>query len=380
VAAELGWADALDILIVSALVYALIAWMRRSSGALVALGLGLVGALYFGARLLDLELTTRVFQSLAAVSLVVLVVVFQEELRQAFEELAAWVLRRRGRASARLDTREILVASVFDLAREKIGALIVIPGYQVLDRHFDGGVELDGRLSAELIHSLFDPHSDGHDGAVVVENRRVTRFGVHLPLARSTRGLGNAGTRHSAALGLAERTDALCIVVSEERGAVSIAENGRLREVSSPEALGRLLDHFYKDRHPLARRQHPIARALTANVGAKGAAVAVATLLWVLAVPGSRQAESEIRVPVRVKDLPAALTLESIEPAEVVARFRGSQRDLFFLGGSDVRVEIDASLASLGRRTFALAPENVFHPEGMTLLEISSDKIQLSLQ
>jgi len=380
VVAELSWADALDILIVSALVYALIAWLRRSRGALVALGLGLVGGLYFGARLLDLALTTRVFQSLAAVSLVVLVVVFQEELRQAFEDLAAWVLRRRDRASARLDTSEILVSSLFSLAREKIGALIVIPGHQLLDRHFDGGVELDGKLSPELIQSLFDPHFDGHDGAVVIENRRVTRFGVHLPLARNTRERGNPGTRHSAALGLVERTDALCIVVSEERGTVSVAENGRLREIPSPESLGRLLDHFYKDRHPLARRRHPIARALTENLGGKAAAVVVATLLWVLAVPGSRQAESEIRVPVRVRHLPGALTLESVDPAEVVARFKGVQRDLFFLGGSDVRVEIDASLASLGRRTFELSPEHVSHPEGITLVGISSDKIQLSLR
>jgi uncharacterized protein (TIGR00159 family) len=377
---ELRWADALDILIVAALVYALVAWMRRSSGALVALGLGLVGALYFGARLLDLELTTRVFQSLAAVSLVVLVVVFQEELRQAFEELAAWALRRRGEARPRLDTREILVASIFGLAREKIGALIVIPGSQLLDRHFTRGVELDGRLSAELIQSLFDPHSDGHDGAIIVENRRVTRFGVHLPLTRNTRELGSGGTRHSAALGLTERTDALCIVVSEERGAVSVAQSGRLREIPSPEVLGRLLDRFYKDRHPLARRRHPIARAFRENIGGKGAAVVIATLLWMLAVPGSRQVEMEIRVPVRVKGLPASLTLEGVDPAEVAARFKGTRRDLFFLGGSDVRVEIDASLASLGRRTFALSPGNVSHPEGLTLRSLSSEKVQLSVR
>jgi hypothetical protein len=241
-------------------------------------------------------------------------------------------------------------------------------------------VELDGRLSVDLIQSLFDPHSNGHDGAVIVENRRVKRFGVHLPLSRNTRALRAVGTRHSAALGLSERTDALCIVVSEERGSVSVAERGRLREVPGPEALGVLIDGFYKDRHPLARRRHPVVRALGEDLGAKGAALAFATLLWLLAVPGARLAETELRIPVRVRNLPPGLTLEGVVPPQAEVRLRGERRDLLFLGASDVGVEVDASLASLGRRTFALSPERVSLPDGLTLRAVSPEKVQLELR
>jgi uncharacterized protein (TIGR00159 family) len=378
VLAELGWADALDVGIVAALVYAGIAWLRRSSGALVAAGLALVAGLYLAARLLDLELTTRLFQSLAAISLVLLVVVFQEELRQAFEELASRALRRRTEARPRLDTRHILVDALFGLAREKIGALVVIPGAQLLDRHCHGGVELDGRLSRELLDSLFDPHSDGHDGAVVVENRRVRRFGVHLPLSRLAP--ARTGTRHAAALGLAERTDALCIVVSEERGSVSVAQDGRLREAPNPDVLGHLVDAFHKDRHPLSRRRTPLLRWFADDAPAKLAAAGIACALWLVLVPGSQTVETAVTIPVLVRALPPALELQGVEPAEVVATFEGTRRDAFFLSTADVRLEIDASLAELGRRTFELSARNLSYPDGLELQGLDPEKVQIDVR
>ena len=242
--AELRWADLADVLIVATVIYAIVSWLRRTQAALVALGIGMLGAIYLAARGFELHLTTWAFQGAFAVSLFVLVVVFQEELRQAFEGLAAWAVGRRSDPQPRLDTRDVLCTTLFELARDKLGALIVLPGRQLLDRHLQGGIPLDGRLSRELLLSLFDPHSHGHDGAVIVENRRVSQFGVHLPLTRSPEQTGGGGTRHAAALGLAERSDALTIVVSEERGEVSVAWRGRLSKVADPKALRALVEKF----------------------------------------------------------------------------------------------------------------------------------------
>lgn len=377
--AELRWTDAVDILVVAALVYGVLAWLRRSRGALVAVGLGLVGAVYLGAGLLDLRLTTQLFQGLLAVSLVVLVVVFQEELRQAFEELAALVLRRRGRDGVRprLDTRDILVSSLFELARDKVGALVVVPGEQHLERHVRGGFELDGRLSRPLLKSLFDPHSEGHDGAAIVVNRRVTRFGVRLPLSRGE--LRGRGTRHGAALGLTERSDALCLVVSEERGSVAAALGGRLREVSSPHELGALLDRFFRERHPLEQRRRSPLRRLGQNAPWKGLALLTASGLWLLLVPGSRPAERSFPVPVRVSGLPGGLELRGIEPPMVRATFLGAWRDLVLLGDDELAIELDASPAALGRRTFDLSAGNVRHPDGLELRGLEPARIQLSV-
>ena len=378
--AELRWADALDVLVVAALLYGLTAWLRRSHGALVAVGLGLVSSLYLGARLLDLELTTRVFQSLFAVSLVVLVVVFQEEIRQAFEELAGWAFRRGGRSHPRLDVRETLVRGLFELARDKVGALVVIPGARPLERHVQGGVELDGLLSVSLLQSLFDPHSDGHDGAVILESRRLTRFGAHLPLARRALSGAFGGTRHRAALGLAERTDALCLVVSEERGTVSVALDGQLRELHTPGGLASLLDRYFRERHPIAQRRPLLARLVFDHAAQKASALGAAALLWAVFVPGAHPVERVLSVPVAVRDLPAGLVVDAVDPAEVEVALSGPRRDLLFLDGGDLRVEIDASLAALGRRTFEVSTADVAHPGGLALRGVSPERIQISVR
>ena len=105
--------------------------------------------------------------------------------------------------------------------------MIVLQGNDPLERHINGGTNLDGIVSEPLLESLFDPHSIGHDGAVIIDGNRVTKFGCHLPLSMNTSKYENIGLRHTAALGLAERSDAICIVVSEERGTISLAYHGK---------------------------------------------------------------------------------------------------------------------------------------------------------
>lgn len=289
---EFGLSDAIDVAIVAALLYAGITWLRRSHAALVALGLALVGMVYLGARLLELHVTTWVFHGFFAAAALVGVVLFQEELRQGLEELAALAMGRREDHRPRFDSAEILSRALFRLAQEKVGALVVLAGMQKLDRYVQGGEELGGTLSAALLESLFDPHSPGHDGAVVLEDRRVSRFGVHLPLARGAGLPPGSGTRHSAALGLSERTDALCLVVSEERGTISSARHGTLRPVSSPEELIRVVGAFYRERRTL-RAPRPSLRALARGHRVeKAAALVLALFLW-LVVTGAGLHHSE---------------------------------------------------------------------------------------
>jgi uncharacterized protein (TIGR00159 family) len=375
---DLGLADALDIAIVGTLIYGGIAWLRRSRGALVAIGLGALGLLYLGAWSAGLTLTTQVFHALTAALLVVLVVLFQEELRQSFEELAAWLLGRGGSARPRYETRDVLVRTAFHLAREKVGALIVLPGAQPLDRHVQGGIELDGLLSEELLASVFDAHSPGHDGAAIVENRRVTRFAVHLPLSRRLAFEGRAGTRHRAALGLAERSDALCLIVSEERGVVSMARAGTLREVGDPKELGKLLDRFYKERLPLARRRPRLLEVMTHHLGGKAIALVSACALWWVFVPGGRPVERAVEVPVALAGLPPGFEVEAVEPENVRATFRGRRRDLWLMPPAPV--EVDASVAAPGAQTYEVHHRDFPHPPEVHLERFEPRKIRVSLR
>jgi uncharacterized protein (TIGR00159 family) len=279
---EFGISDAFDVAIVAALLYAGISWLRRSQAALVALGMGLLGIVYLGARLFELHLTTWVFHGFFAAAALVLVVIFQEELRQGFEELAAFAMGQRGDHRPRMDAADVLAHALSGLAREKNGALVVLAGTQKLERHLHGGEALGGQVSAALLESLFDPHSPGHDGAVVIEDREVTRFGAHLPLARGAGLPHGLGTRHSAAYGLSERTDALCLVVSEERGTISAARHGVLRPVGSPEELSRLIASFYRERRALRVSRPSLRSALAGHRLEKAAALLLALGLWLI--------------------------------------------------------------------------------------------------
>jgi len=305
---EFGISDAVDVAIVAGLLYAGISWLRRSQVALVALGMGLLGLLYLGARVFELHVTTWVFHGFFAAAALVLVVIFQEELRQAFEELAAFAMGRREEYRPRMDAAEVLARSLAELAREKTGALVVLAGMQKLGRHLHGGEELGGRVSKALLASLFDPHSPGHDGAVVIEDRAVSRFGVHLPLARGAGLPHGLGTRHSAALGLSERTDALCLVVSEERGTISAARDGGLRTVDNPEELVRLIASFYRERRALGQSRPSLRTFLSGHRLEKAAAVLLALGLWLIVTgaglhhstsppPASRAQNDQVTLP-----------------------------------------------------------------------------------
>lgn len=246
--------DFFDIIIISALIYVLLIWFKRSASRLVFGGIILLGTIYTVARLFHLYLTSMVFQGFFAILLIALVVIFQEEIRRFFERLATWGSIRKirgkvGRPPQHKDV-EILVESIADLAAKKIGALIVLQGRDPLGRHLKGGYELDGILSQPLLASIFDVHSIGHDGAVIIDKSRVVKFGCHLPLSLDANKFARLGLRHTAALGLSERCDALCIVVSEERGTITTICEEQLKVIDNPTKLSVILEKFYEKKSP----------------------------------------------------------------------------------------------------------------------------------
>lgn len=277
---HIGVPDILDMMLVGALVYGLLLWFKRTRAAFVALGLLLLAIVYTVAFLAGMYMTVRIFQGFFAVFIVAVIVIFQEEIRSVFERIAVWSLTGGVLKSAPTHRQvEILVRSLGDLARDHIGALVVLRGLDPLDRHVSGGWDLNGELSEALLKSIFDSHSLGHDGAFIVEEGRVTRFGVQLPLSKDFGRITNLGTRHSAALGLAERTDALILVVSEEHGTVSIARRGELKVIADLEDLQDAIEVFLVKLMP-DHAQNWLLRFFTENWREKLSAAAVSILLW----------------------------------------------------------------------------------------------------
>jgi DNA integrity scanning protein DisA with diadenylate cyclase activity len=196
------FAELIDLIVVWAMVWAGIAWLRTTSARLALAGLGILVAFYLVARQGGLVLTTWILQSFAAVAVLVAVVVFQQDLRRLFERIAALGFRRR-LLPAGPDAIDTLVRAIAHLAEHRRGALIVLPGREAVAGHVQGGLPLRADITEPLLLSLFDPHSPGHDGAVIVSGDRLMQFAVHLPLSTDHAQLGQRGTRHAAALGLA---------------------------------------------------------------------------------------------------------------------------------------------------------------------------------
>ena len=371
---ELTVRDLVDLLVVTGLAWLAIRYLRRTRARAALLGLLLLGAVYLTARWLELTLTAAIFQGFFAVLVLVLVVVFQSDLRRLFEQLGAGVRDLRRARPGPADDVDLLVRTVSRMASARIGALIVLPGRESLEQHLEGGIELSGRLSEPLLLSLFDTSSPGHDGAVVVANGRVERFAVHLPLSSDHPQLGPGGTRHAAALGLAERCDALCIVVSEERGTVSIARDGELRVLAHAGDLARDLRAF---------REPPEAAGPTWRYASTwielGSAVALAVGLWALLVPGATHVVRKVPARVVVENLPRAFVLESVEPEQVEVTLSGRRRDLL-LAPTDTAVRVDALLVELGRRTFELEHDRVKRPVSVEVEAIEPARVKISVR
>ena len=236
---SLGWRDVVDILLVTALLYGISVRIKGTRAVAAVLGLLALTLVYIGAGGLGLYTLTWLLQSFFASLFLVIIVLFQQDIRMALSAIGTHRFWRRGKvvSEALLDA---LVEASMELARARVGALIVlerfIPLRDMMERE---GVRLDAHPSRELLQTIFAVHTPLHDGAVIISKGRITAAACILPLAMVKRQA--FGTRHRAALGITEESDAVAIVVSEERGEVSVAIKGRLTKNLDAVKLKRVL-------------------------------------------------------------------------------------------------------------------------------------------
>jgi diadenylate cyclase len=235
----------IDVLIVSASVYWLLLLIRGTTAMTVLRGavVLLVGA-FLLSRALDLVVVNWLLRNSVTGIVIAMALVFQPEIRRALERLGRTGLRSSLRREERMHTVDTVVRASSRLARQQRGALIVLERETGLQEVIDTGVPLDADLSAELLGTIFVTNSPLHDGAVVVRLDRVVAAGCTLPLSETPLP-SEFGMRHRAALGLTERTDAVVIVVSEERGEISLASNGRMLPDLDEVRLGRQLHRLF---------------------------------------------------------------------------------------------------------------------------------------
>ena len=374
---EVTFSDFVDITVVGVLFWGLLAWTRRMHARMALVGLAFLGAFYLLARQFELQLTAWIFQGFFAVLVVLLVVVFQDDLRRLFEQIAALGLGRRA-SRPHGGSLAVLARAMHQLAANRRGGLVVLPGREPLDRLLQGGIVLHATISEELIDSLFGTTSAGHDGALVMREDRLERFAVHLPLSENRSELGPGGTRHAAALGLTERSDALCLVVSEERGTIAVARRGRLEIVNDPdELLSRLQEHAqHAVRSAPKTGRGRLARHLSEGV----LSLALAFGAWVFLVPGASVQEATYEVAVGVENLPGGYALESVRPAAVDVTVKGPRRALLLAPKDAFRLVIDAGYVGIGRRTFEFGVESIRHGTDLAVVNVAPRKVRLDVR
>jgi DNA integrity scanning protein DisA with diadenylate cyclase activity len=379
--ADLRGVDVLDIVIVAGLCWMAIAWVREARARVALGGMAAIAALFVLARWLDLRLTTSLLQGFMALAALVLVVVFQDDLRRFFEGITLWVVDS-GTPRPTADVVEQLSSLCVSLAQARVGALVVRPGREPIGRLLEGGHVLDGRVSEPLLRSLLDSGTPGHDGAIVVRGSRVVRFGVHLPLSTDWSEIGGGGTRHAAALGLAERSDALCIVVSEERGEVSVAWRGRLEPIQDEAALRACLDRFLRRSVRLRREPWLRSRLASARQHWREGVVAVglASGLWIHTVPGASVDRSSRAIPIVIENLPDGYRVSGVEPPEIDVIFEGRRRDLALAREDRFRIRLDGDLVERGRRTFPIDERQVDHPPELRVVAIEPGQVRLHVE
>lgn len=242
---RMQWSDYLDIILVAFLIYLLLPLIRSTGTGRIAKVVAAVLVLAWVTQLLELYTLYFLVQQVLAVGLIALVVLFQPELRRMLDHLGSMKLKNLIGVHKKEQEVDIAIGHVVKaceaMSREHVGALVVLQRDVSLADYAKTGTMIDAQISEQLLRNIFFPRASLHDGAVIICDGRITAAGCVLPLSESNRISADLGTRHRAAVGMSEVTDAVIVIVSEETGAVSVAIGGMLKRHLAPQTLEKLL-------------------------------------------------------------------------------------------------------------------------------------------
>jgi diadenylate cyclase len=373
--ATFRWQDGVDIVLNSYILFRLYVLFRGTNAFRVLIGIAVLFIFLRVSAFFGLIVTSWAMQGIIAAAALIIVVVFRNEIRSILQARnlkgVLWGFPKRPLGTP----VETLSEAVFEMARKRIGALIVFPGDEELSEHVRGGIPWNGQISKEMILSIFWQGNPVHDGAVVIQGDRVTEVGAVIPLSRREDLPYYYGTRHRAAAGLAERCDALVIVVSEERGQISVAKGQDFRIV--------------QDRQELQQRLEAHAGGSTKQGGSRKAEqleLAIAALLSLFFIGGvwfsfTRGLDTMITldVPIEYTNHDPLLEILNTSRNTVALELSGSGSLIRSVRPEQVQVRLDLSTAKPGENRMILGSENVTLPPGVFLKNIRAPSVEVDM-
>ena len=246
----IGVIDVIQILLLAWLVYKLILWMKNTRSYTLLRGILFIIAFGVVANVLEMEVIVWMIENLSVVAITALVIIFQPELRRILERMghsnvfsSVFSLGRAGDENKRFSDHTIneLVRASYEMSEARLGALIVLEKDMTLEEYVNTGIPIDAVVSSQLLTNIFEHNTPLHDGAVIMRGDRIAAATCYLPLSDNMDLSKKLGTRHRAGIGISEVSDSLTIIVSEETGNVSYAQNGRIRNAVTPSELREVL-------------------------------------------------------------------------------------------------------------------------------------------
>ena len=251
---RLGVVDVFDILIVAIIIYELLLLTRHTRGSALLKGLFLLLVIAVLSNLLGLVSVNWLLTAILRNGAIVLVILFQPELRKALERMGRSKVINKGKKRDLDDEQEVIISEIIqtinDLSRRRVGALIVFEQKTGLQDIIETGTKLDADISAPLLENIFEPNTPLHDGAVVIRDNQIMAAARILPLAEASGVSRELGTRHRAGVGISENTDAIVLIVSEETGIASMAKDGQLTRPLTNDMLRDILNELFAGQAP----------------------------------------------------------------------------------------------------------------------------------
>lgn len=368
------WQDVLDILLNSYILFRLYIVLRGTRLFLIVVFIFVLLVVQQIVTTTNMILTHTVLQGIAALTAIGVLIVFRYEIRSIFQTKSLKDLLWHVSTKPVVTPVEIIAGSVYQLARKKIGALIVLPGRQPVDAAIQNSVSWKGQVSREMIESIFWPDNPVHDGAAVIEGNQINRVAAILPLTERANLPMRFGTRHRAAIGLTERSDALVLIVSEERGEVTLAHMGQIEPVKNASVLEkRLRQHTgmagaSPQRTTSERRSAALAFVLS---------LMVVSSVWYSYSLGFVRSLTTVEVPIEyVKRDPSMEIIES-SSTSVRIQLSGSLQLISRLDPSQIKVRFDLSQAVAGRNSVTITEDDITLPPGASLKKVEPSSINI---
>ncbi|MGB4267559.1 MAG: diadenylate cyclase [Spirochaetota bacterium] len=371
------WRSLIDIPILSFIVFLFYTTLRSSGSWRIGLGIVVALVFYLVARFIRLPGVEWVFNNVSNIALIALIVIFQPEIRKIFERAAsAFKVKKLLKESSGFISE--IAKAAFILAERRWGAIIVIPGKDEVWNKINGGFIINAEISVPLIVSIFDPHSPGHDGAILLENGKIVGFGYRLPLSSSEKLDYRFGTRHHASLGLSEVCDALIITVSEERGAVSIFHSGSHIQIDNEEKLESELKSHLQNVSMLfpvsskrGGRSIRLAEAFLSLI--------VGCCIWIaIAINASQVMQRTYTIPVQY-NLSPNMVIIGEKPQTVRISVSGPASEIESIKAYELKAFIDLTNVSPGEHLVTLQRKNFNVSNDVHILDIEPPQVKLVL-